>query len=160
MIKFIYLIIFCFVLIFNLNHLENKLQNSLNKFLNETKEENDVDCDWVFLEPRIYFKRQSSFFFSDVSLISLSFISFTYLRNLKIGLLLHLNNRKKKIFKIKMIKNIKIDLIYNDNYNQLYAYYNLISKFNIEKYLIKYNWKMEDIYLEVEVFKQTKFKSN
>lgn len=152
------------VIIFNFKILEIRLIKETNIFKKiiyakniVLKKENELNCDWIYLEPRTYFRTESSYFFSDVSLILLNFITLKHNNNLAFELFLKINNKKKRnSIKIK-IKSAKFELIKEDIFNSMYGYYILKAEFLLQKYLLKYDWKMEDVILSVILSKSKQF---
>lgn len=155
-----YLLFFMIIiLILSLNSVEKfdlKIVNNLNvHFKNISNISNKNECDWFYFNEGLFFKKQSSFFFLDVSLLLINFISKNSYSFQSFDLLLNMNNNKtNKTLKKKIdIKNVKIELVIKDFY-QIYAFYNLFAKFNLQKYIKINKWELKDVDLKVVIIKK------
>lgn len=105
----------------------------------------DEECDWVFLEPRTYFKRQASYYFSDASLVSLNYVIMRNHLHLQFSLETLVYNRELDVLiRVAVEKSTSLRII-EDIEDGTFVYFNLVATFNLYKLLWKFNWNLKDI---------------
>ena len=132
------------------NNFNDDYSNSYQDETFNPIESSNNNCDWEYIKPRAYFKRSLSFYFWDVSLINLSYVTMKKLDE-SFYLIIKILNKKRKIILKTRIKKYKKQFIKPDPFNGDYNYYKIMAQFDLQKYLIKYDWKMSDIDLTVQI---------
>lgn len=113
-------------------------ENTYESFLTESKlndnnkqqaKLSDLDeCDWIYVEPRAYFKRQSSFYFPDVSLIVLSYITMNRFAHHKFDIEVNVNGDQTYKLYLKDTQNFRVKV---DPFDGTFIYFKLIARFDL-----------------------------
>ena len=109
------------------------------------------NCDWEYIKPRAFFKRSLSYYFLDVSLIKLSYVTINMFHKERFKLIVEVKNKEKKLILKTEINKYHRYMIKSDPLDGQTLYYKIMAQFNLQKYLIKYDWKMRDIDLTVQI---------
>lgn len=108
-----------------------------------------------FGNEKIYFKKKSSFYFTDLSLINLNFIHPRQARP-KFLLSLEIRLKPNQSFKQEILYNVKLNVttynrLFKDNFDGKYYYSQINTNFNLNKLLEHNNQKISDFNPSIKV---------
>lgn len=112
---------------YNSEHVSSFTSEHLYRLLDDDR----AQCDWVYAKPRAYFKRQSSFYFRDVSLITLSYVTPKNFMNNRFDISVHVRYGNQYYYK-KHIENVRTFLIKHDAFDATFVYVKLVAEFDIK----------------------------
>lgn len=118
----------------------------------EIQTESDTNtCDWVYLEPRTYFKRQASFMFWDVSLISLSYITMKHLSGQQFSSTIQIYSFNKRLTLRIRLGPWKTFLIMRDAYDGTFQYFKMVIEFDLQNWLVKNGLELNEISIKIQI---------
>ena len=144
-------IIVCLIIAEIRFYLNDAYSNSIQVETIYPIESTNNNCDWEYIKPRAFFKRSLSYYFWDVSLIKLSYVTINMFEKERFKLIVEAKNKEKKLILKTEIKKYDKHLIKSDPLDGQTLYYKIMAEFDLQKYLIKYDWKMEDVDLTVQI---------
>lgn len=119
-----------------------------NNYTRNLKKENNSrsfcenNGEWSRIDDNIYFKNSASFYFYDLSLINLNFLSHNSVNyDFEINLKIELIYREKKLNFFKTIKSCLVEFVASDFVNGKLHYRTLDAKFNLIEFLTHRNTK-------------------
>lgn len=87
------------------------------------------ECDWVYVEPRTYFRRQSSFYFWDVSLVTLSYITMSQLGGRRFDIEVSVRKAGVEVHKQNITETQTIS-VKTDPFDRTFVYLKLLFRFD------------------------------
>lgn len=126
-------------------NLKLKNKSSVARELKDSKQEFDSHCDqygnWSSINRNIYFKKEASFYFIDVGLISLNLLHETRLKlKFKFKLNIHLNTDGFSYSFAQIIELFSLNNVKRDTHDRKYSFSTIDIKFHLNNFLSEKNF--------------------